>query len=153
MAVLTSPTCKHRAPLFGGQSPSNPWPRSAHTRRGGPFLTRVPVCAPIRGPARVSLSSIRMPVQGQHHNSRGSKTSTHQVWAARCMLPLLPLKIPHHHFHPFVGQSWRLRMSSKGSPELREERGGKRARADQWHSGPGLGAWSPCAPVLRVDFI
>jgi len=50
--------------ILEGQSPSNPWPRSAHTRRGGLFLTRVPVCAPIRGTARASSSSIRMPIVG-----------------------------------------------------------------------------------------
>ena len=39
----------------------------------------------------------------------------------------------------------------------RKERG-KRARADQWHSGPGLGAWSPlcslfCARILYSRFV
>ena len=39
------------------------------------------------------------------------------------------------------------------SPEVRGRERGKRARADQWHSGPGLGAWSPLLTVLRTDFI
>ena len=100
-ALLTFPTCKHRAPSFGGQSPLNPWPGSMHTRHRGPFLIRVPVCAPIHGPAQVLSLSIWMPIQGQHHNSRGSKISTHQVGATSCMLYHLPLKTTHRHFHPF----------------------------------------------------
>ncbi len=52
-------------------------------------------------PAWASSSSIRTPVHGQQHRSRGRKTFTYHVWGASCMLPHLPLKNPPSSFSPF----------------------------------------------------
>jgi len=104
MAVLpASSTRKGKAPSFGSQHPPFRRPESVCIRRGGPSLTRVLVCALIRGPTWASSSSIRIPVSGQHYSSRGSKTLTYHLWGASCMLPHQPLKYFHHfrsHPHP-----------------------------------------------------
>ena len=98
-ALLTSPTRRRKAPPLGSQISMTRRPVAAQLWRGGPFLTRVLVRTPIRGPTWASSLSIRIPAPGQHHSSRGSKTFTYDVWGASCMLPHLPLKILH--FHPF----------------------------------------------------
>src|SRR5579863_4144706 len=109
--LLTSPTHKRRAPSFGSQSPSIRRPVSTQPRCGGPFLTRVPVCTLIHGPAWASSPSIWTSVHGQHHSSRGSKTFTYHVWGASCMLPHLPLKLLH--FHPSHPTPPRTRIRRK----------------------------------------
>src|SRR5712691_1111996 len=100
-ALPTSQTHKRRAPPFGSQSPTIRRPVAVQLGRGGPFLTRVPVCALIHGPTWASSPFIQTPVEGQHHCSRERKTSTYRVWAASRMLPNQHLKIPHHRFHPY----------------------------------------------------
>ena len=60
--LLTSPTRKRRAPPHGSRNLSTQRLVSTCIRRGGPSLTRVPVSALSRGPARVSSLSIRLSV-------------------------------------------------------------------------------------------
>jgi len=99
-ALPTSQTRKRRAPPFESQSPTIRRPVAVQLGRGGPFLTRMAVCALIHGLTWASSPFIRTPVDGQHHYSRGSKTSTYRVWAGSRMLPNQPLKNSSSSFSP-----------------------------------------------------
>jgi len=102
MAVLlTSPTCKGRAPSIGSQRLSFQRPVSMCIRCRGLSPTRVLIHALICGPAQASSLSIQIPVSGQHHSLRGSKSFTYHVWGASCMLPHHPLKFSHLHLPLF----------------------------------------------------
>src|SRR5712691_7564959 len=99
--IWLSPTCKCRAPPLGSQSPTIRRPVSAHIRHGSPFLTRVPMCTLTHGPARTSSPSIRIPISGQQHSSRGSKTYSYHVREASCTLPICPPNFISPFLSPF----------------------------------------------------
>jgi len=99
--LLTSPTCRCRAPLLGSQCLSFRRPTSVYIRHGGLSLTRVLIHTPIRGPAWILSLSIQTPVSGQHHCLRGSKTYSHHVRGASSMPSHIPLKFPYLHPYPF----------------------------------------------------
>jgi len=88
---------------------------SMQPRRGGPSLTGVATCALIHGPNWASSSSIWIPVQGQHHHSRGSKTHSYHAQGASSMLPHVFHKSPSfppcpsmcHHVTPLCARTSR----------------------------------------------
>lgn len=91
------PTRGEGAPSRQSKRSSIRKPMAAQLRHGGPFLTRVPMCALIRW---TPSSSNRTSAQGQHYSSLEGEQNIHKLWEASCMLPHLP-PLTLHHSHPY----------------------------------------------------